>query len=379
MATATKFTLREDVYSGDKLHVDRENGVIRNVRILGEQSKNGRRYTAQARQQACSLYEGVHVHIDHPRDEQQLDRNFGDWFGTLENCRALQDGVYGNMPFLKAHPMAEAICEQAERFPRHFGLSHVAIGHVETSGGEEIVESIDEVDSVDLVRRPATNQGLFESQREPTVSKTTLQELFKKHRTRKKDAKRLAALLEMEDFADAASDEVALEPTASVDDEMKAGIEAMVLAVIRDDDLDASGKVNKIKQILNAQEKIAEKPDASSGDGGGSGEGSETMESIQKTIDRLERRDTLRSILDEAELRMSDIPPAQRKLLERQTDEEGMREVIETFVESMGPRLHQPSGRRRQPVRVGSARESDDNTSYDKLKEQVRRKRRRRA
>jgi hypothetical protein len=144
--------------------VDRENGVIRGVKILGKHSKNGRTYSDQALNDAARLYEGVKVNVDHPsRDKPNAERSFMEGFGSLRNVQRKGDGVYGDLHFLKSHPSAEVICEAAERFPEQFGLSHNAEGQTHYEGSQLIVESIESVQSVDIVGRPATNNGLFES------------------------------------------------------------------------------------------------------------------------------------------------------------------------------------------------------------------------
>lgn len=57
------------------------------------------------------------------------------------------------------------ICEAAERFPENFGLSHNAhVNWLVKDDGHRVCESINTVRSVDLVCRPATTNGIFESE-----------------------------------------------------------------------------------------------------------------------------------------------------------------------------------------------------------------------
>ncbi len=142
--------------------IDKEAGIIFGCRILGKESKNGRTYSDRAMADATRMYEGVKVNIDHPPDRQQ-ERGFGDGFGELRNIRREGDAVIGDLHYVRSHPMAPMIVEYAERFPRQFGLSHHADGRVSRQGGKVIVESVEEVHSVDIVGVPATNRGLFES------------------------------------------------------------------------------------------------------------------------------------------------------------------------------------------------------------------------
>jgi hypothetical protein len=144
--------------------VDRAAGVIRHVKILGRESSNGRTYSQKAMQDAARLYEGVRVLVNHPkRHEPNVERPIADHFGTLQDVKVQGDGVYGDLHYIRSHPLAEQVCEMAERQPEKIGLSHNAEGESIREYGREVVESVTRVRSVDLVLNPATNRGLFES------------------------------------------------------------------------------------------------------------------------------------------------------------------------------------------------------------------------
>lgn len=160
-----KLTKLLEVTFSETTQVDREAGVIRNVKVLGRDSRNGRVYSDTALRQAARLYEGLGVNLNHPdRRETSIERPVQDGFGWLEGVRVGDDGVYGNLHYLKSHPHSAVIVEAAERNPRRFGLSHNAEGRVERRDGRTVVESIETVRSVDVVQNPATNRGLFESE-----------------------------------------------------------------------------------------------------------------------------------------------------------------------------------------------------------------------
>lgn len=166
-ADALEFTM------GDKpLLVDREAGVIRGVKIIGNVSKNNRTYPQGVLAKARQQYERRSVNISHPsRDKAADDRPFPSLFGRLENIRE-EDGLRGDLHYIKAHEHAEMVCEAAERFPENFGLSHNA--HVDwlvKDDGHRVCESINTVRSVDLVCRPATTNGIFESE-QPSMDPT---------------------------------------------------------------------------------------------------------------------------------------------------------------------------------------------------------------
>jgi hypothetical protein len=156
--------------------VDRERGIIPDVKIIGRVSKNGREYSDKALKEAASKYEGIEVNLNHPsRSKPGDERRVEDGFGWLESVRVRDDGVYGNLHYLKEHPNAGMIAEAAERRSSRFGLSHNAQGTVAVKNGKNVVESVDKVLSVDLVQSPATTNGLFES----TVQ--TIREVLTQH------------------------------------------------------------------------------------------------------------------------------------------------------------------------------------------------------
>ncbi len=148
-----------------KLSVDRDAGVIRNVKIIGFNSQNGRRYSPQALKEAIPLYEGIKVNVDHPEKGPTQQRSSYDRFGKFVNVRFVEgEGLFGDLVYLKSHPIAEQVCEAAERMPDVFGMSHNAQGegNVDKKGIFE-VNKITEVRHVDLVADPATTQSLSES------------------------------------------------------------------------------------------------------------------------------------------------------------------------------------------------------------------------
>jgi len=149
--------------ASDSLRIDPTSGVLRDVKVLGRRSRNGRCYTSTPLRAALPFYEGIRVNINHrPRgatDESPL----GDRFGVLRRVRLLADGIFADLHYLTRHPLAEMIVEAARRMPEALGLSHNAEGRAVVRDGVEIIEEITRVVSVDLVSDPATTRGLFES------------------------------------------------------------------------------------------------------------------------------------------------------------------------------------------------------------------------
>lgn len=148
------------VNRGVSLKVDRERGLIRGVKILGVESRNGRQYNPAAIREAKGLYEGIAVNIDHAEGGEP--RSYGDRIGRLSLIEARADGLYGDLRVNPAHPLAERLFWDAENMPENVGLSHDATGKTKRRDGKTVVESITAVRSVDLVAEPATTAGLFE-------------------------------------------------------------------------------------------------------------------------------------------------------------------------------------------------------------------------
>jgi hypothetical protein len=256
----TMKSIRETVHS-DSLRVDRNAGVIRGVKILGKESKNGRTYSSRAMNEAACLYEGAKVNVDHPDGDGRAERGFLDSLGELRNVQRGVDAVYGDLHFIKSHPAAPVLCESAERFPKQFGLSHIADGDLQERDGQWVVESIQAVHSVDVVSRPATNDGLFESARNhegnATMIRTTLRRLVELHGTPKQKAR----LVEM-DGSDAAMqpewDATVAIPSADADGDgqIDAAFKKLVISVLDHPTADVKTKLKRIGEILKAQEKL---------------------------------------------------------------------------------------------------------------------------
>jgi hypothetical protein len=153
---------------GKKLLIDREKGIIKGVKIIGFNSQNGRKYLPEALKDAVPMYEGIKVNIDHPEKGPTQQRSSHDRFGKFINVRFVEgEGVYGDLLYLKNHPLAESVCEAAEREELNdvFGMSHNAQGEgMVDKKNVFVVSKITEVRHVDLVADPATTKSLTESQ-----------------------------------------------------------------------------------------------------------------------------------------------------------------------------------------------------------------------
>ncbi len=145
--------------------VDRERGIIHDVKVLGFKSLNGPRYAPAGVSNAVTLYDGRHVYVGHPdRIRPDAERSPRDLFGWLERPHVADDGLYADLHYIKSHDMVGPITELAERRPDKLGLSHNAVVNESMHGNEIVYESIERVRSVDIVCRPATTRGIFESE-----------------------------------------------------------------------------------------------------------------------------------------------------------------------------------------------------------------------
>lgn len=164
-----KLKLRETFDTPSVGRVDRDGSIIRDVKVLGLKSGNGRRYAKTAVKKAAKLYEGTHVFFNHPTGDDN-GRRFEDRFGRLVNVREASDGgLVADLPYNPKHPYAEQFLWFAENDPAGMGLSHNAAGNgVREQDGGVLVEEITHVHSVDIVDTPATNLSLYEQMDDTT-------------------------------------------------------------------------------------------------------------------------------------------------------------------------------------------------------------------
>ena len=143
--------------------IDRSAGIIRDVKILGLESRNRRHYPESTLRAAIPLYENAKVNVNHPENHPSEQRKYQDRFGMIRNVRLKEgEGLFGDFYFNPKHPLAEQLLWDAENSPENVGFSHNVEAVVGTENGRAVVEKIETVRSVDLVADPATTVGLFE-------------------------------------------------------------------------------------------------------------------------------------------------------------------------------------------------------------------------
>jgi hypothetical protein len=149
-------------WRGEQLRVDRSANVVRGVKVLGLESRNGRTYLREALAQAASLYEDAKVHVNHPK-APAVPRDYQDRIGSIRNVTARPDGLFGDFHYNPKHPLSEQLLWDAEHAPQNVGFSHNVEARTVRRDGRVVVEAITRVESVDLVADPATTRGLFEA------------------------------------------------------------------------------------------------------------------------------------------------------------------------------------------------------------------------
>ncbi|MEW4564710.1 hypothetical protein AB1K70_19375 [Bremerella sp. JC770] len=239
------------------LHVDTDAGVIRGVKICGNRSKNGRIYPPEVLAAAAPLYEGVTVYLNHglmPGDEREIDVHFG----NLQNVRTQNGELFADLHYVTTHPLAASIVERAQKFPRNFGLSHDAEVEATPNGEFQQVQRITAVNSVDLVTRPATSDGLFEQHKPPAkkstqtyrrlLSELSLQSFPGKFRVLEAAERASDPLLDREiESSDAVgSDEASL----------KEALRQVVLAALDDTQSDLATMLSELKRIVQQHQTL---------------------------------------------------------------------------------------------------------------------------
>lgn len=297
-----------------RLRVDRAAGIIYGVKVLGLESANGRRYLPEAAAKARRLYEGASVRRNHPKrpdDSRDVEEVFG-WLESVEVGPG--GGLWANLHVLNPKTeFAESVFLAAEKNPKLFGLSHNAQGQGETVDGVFVVSEIVEVRSVDLVADPATTGGLFESRQQRRTMK--LKDWLECPALKKLDQGKRAKLRKL---WEAYGEEEMAEPEESVgtdpDEALKTGFRSACSAVLDSEDMDATAKVARLKELLSAHEKLSTKKEEKGKPGEGEEVEEEEDEDVEEDCDKdkmeskkvktrlreLERKDRARDLCEAA-------------------------------------------------------------------------------
>lgn len=247
---------------GDGFRLDPEAGIAHGVAVCGPVSLNGRDYPDAVRDRDKAVYEGAAVYIDHADGERRVR----EWFGELRNPRTrISDRrTIADHHYPKNSGFTAEYEERAGKFPRSLGFSHVAVCQTKRVNGREVIEAITRVHSVDIVAKPATNAGIAEShqpQRPPmrfTAFAESVAAKWPGHRP---------ALVKFlrEEMGEMEMDAPPEVEVAGPDDPVKAAFSQAMHALVDQFDsggVDGAGLLAKLKQLMKAAEKMADKPDA---------------------------------------------------------------------------------------------------------------------
>lgn len=159
--------------------IDREKGVIRGVKLLGVRSKNKRDYdTIGVRESGKKLLSGAAIYIDHPATAT-TPRSYRDKFGVVGPSIEYVPGKghFGDIHFNPKNQVAEQFIWDVLHAPKSFGMSINSAVKFADNGrrnkaGDQTVESIEMLRSLDVVTRPGTTDGIFEHEEEIMDLKT---------------------------------------------------------------------------------------------------------------------------------------------------------------------------------------------------------------
>lgn len=322
--------------------VNREAGYIDGVLICGVTSRNGRDYPAHVLARDFARYESAPVNADHG-DESTVGRRLG-WFSDVTPG---SDGrPRGRLNVLKAHPLAEAVFEAAERNPSLFGMSHVAVCGTKRVNGRETVESINKVLSIDLVADPATTKSLYESFQptgQPMKLSTYCEQVAAKWPA---VSAKLKVIREMDGMGEV---EMADAPPMEADpgDPVKAAFSQAMHALVDqlDGGMEPQAFLSKLKTLMKAAEKMAGKeaetePEADKPDA--------EMESLKATLaDAIRENAELKLNTLIGDTKLTDV---QRKAVGLLSDEADRKALVESFrqiKQSQAPKSGEQNGQKK--------------------------------
>lgn len=163
MAENGEIRFHEDnIFAGQTGIIDYENGVIRGVSLItGGLEAEGHGLTVDDKTlselQSCAKTRGkVPVQLDH-------GSGISSTCGYLTGFRIDGNKLRGDMHLLTSHEETPRILERAEKMPDCFGLSVAFKGPPKgvPIGAGKMAARCEKLLSVDLVTRPAANEGLF--------------------------------------------------------------------------------------------------------------------------------------------------------------------------------------------------------------------------
>lgn len=151
--------------------IDKEKGIISNIRILGPKSSNGFKYPLPFLEANLAKYTGPSF-IGHQRNpltgEPLRDFPPEKKFGRVDKPRIHDSGINADYRFNPEHAFAKPFVWAAENDPKSFAFSvfhnvRWANGGRLDSDGCKVAESTIQVVSIDVVDEGGTTFGIFEA------------------------------------------------------------------------------------------------------------------------------------------------------------------------------------------------------------------------
>ena len=312
--------------------IDEVNGIIRDVKVLGFESKNGYEYAKEAVKKAAPLYEGVDVNIDHDRKTPGTNRGVKEQWGALKNPKFVESvGVVADLHYLTEHQETKTNLERIRK-NMSVGLSHVAEVTMAKSTPKDkrkCVESIERVISVDFVRRPATTKNLFESEGNKMLVKA-------KELAAKATKEHVRTLLE------SAVDSIEFESTGDDANDIRLAcglvIESQEKKEADEKDKKSIPDTSEITKLMESQNAVTKS----------------LAESITFLMDKektRDKRELIQRVLEANSMTYSDLSPDRQQLLESMKDEESMKRLVGTWPPVVrGRRFVAESGNSKSPL-----------------------------
>ncbi len=261
--------------AGSPLKVDRDKRVIYGVRVIGRFSRNshglaeatgGTEYTRACMEQALALYEGAEVLDGHEQPGvKRANGGNDDVVGVLRNARLEGAGadecVRADLHYFGTHRRTAQVLEDVECGLGVYGLSHDARAgreRFDPAARRLVIESLANVKSVDLVRKPATNRNLWEAVQPMS---TTLRQLLESRRPKWSKPRRKWAdrLLEDDALAPAMDAPAELADGGDEDDALWNGFKAAIDKLFEkysSGELDEKAVGKQVVEYLKAHKKL---------------------------------------------------------------------------------------------------------------------------
>lgn len=293
--------------------IDEANNVVRGVKVVGRKSAHGYEYSEKAVEEAKNLYEGARVYFGHKKERATRTGDYGDGFGVLKNYHVKEGEGYADLHYNPHHPRAAQFLYDVKNTPKDLGFSHHADIRVSSNRGRTVVESIDKVYSVDIVNVPATTKGVFESEGDTML---TLKQMIEAA-----TPKSLTVLEDMMSGGSLAPDmPVDVAEGSDADAQIKAAFRSAVTAAFDDESLDSKATLAKIKDVLNAYDKLTGAGKKADKPAGNAAPATESVDDLKSKLTKLERKDEIRSLAAAEKVELSELNLRVAVALESEAD-----------------------------------------------------------